>query len=915
MTTGVRASAIQRVFWLAHQLGSGATHHTMFWLRLTGNLDVTALRRAYGDLLSQHRVLRVIFEEVDGDLFQRPVEPPASTMIEVANCPSSQAAELAMHSLASRPFAPTTAAPVRAQLLRVGPTEHIFVMALHHLVIDRTSVSVIVDDLARFYAARQAGQPAPTRSVAIDYLDFARGEQAEIARVQPEASTHWKTVLAGGVDRIILPTCPRPARSDSTLGHFERVLSADVRARLSALARRHRVSMYAVLMAGFRAVLARYGNLGPAAIFSPINLRPDRTATVGPYINLVPVVASVSAEETFAGLLATLRRELRAVLRFAAIPAQMITEFGGIGPLERQVALDYTTRGAAKVAFGGLSAEVGSSGAQSAEVDLRIEVDDDFQTLRLRCHYATAALEAPATQRMIEHLATILIAAADDEYRRIRDLPLSAAGEQLSVADIEPTIGPSFLSQFSAMADACPDRLAVVCGEEYLTYGQLSERASQIASAIRSRGYGPNSIVGVCLDRGVNLLAAFLGVMRAGAVYLPLDPLNPVERLHHMVADSGAAIVLTTSDVCCDWPVPAFTMADLPGCSGPTTSPVDCDAAYMIYTSGSTGRPKAAVMEHRNLTHLVQLQRRMFGSALPCRVAQLAACAFDASVWEFVLALAHGGTLVVPRADELTGARLAAFLRTQHIGLATLTPTVMATLPPTTDLPSLAVLVSAGEAARPMQATIWAGGRRFVNAYGPTETTVCAGAHEINTTDLTTIPIGRPGTGTSWCVTDRWARPLPVGVPGELYVGGGGVGRGYPGQPDLTASRFVPDPFGKAGARMYRTGDLVRMNENGAVEFLGRIDNQVKIRGHRVEPEEVQACLAGHPDVADIAVVAVPRPGNTGGEPDLALVAYVVPVEQLDERALRLFGRERLPGFLVPSVFLTMPALPKNVNG
>jgi len=475
---------------------------------------------------------------------------------------------------------------------------------------------------------------------------------------------------------------------------------------------------------------------------------------------------------------------------------------------------------------------------------------------------------------------------------------------------------------FEAEVQRHPEAPALRFGDEVLTYHQLNQRANQLARYLRKQGVNAETLVGICMERSLEMVIAMLGVLKAGGAFVPIDPAYPAERVAYMIADSGIAVLLTqqallaqlpphSATLVCldrDWPLIAREAHDnLPHRTTPE------NLAYVVYTSGSTGKPKGTMLAHRGLCNLAAAQRQAFRIGENSRILQFSSLSFDASVWETVMALLNGAELCLASREMLaTGQGLLEVLRRDEITTVTLPPSVLAVMPDD-PLPHLHTLITAGEKCTAELVERWGKGRRYFNAYGPTETTVCAAMLEVREHYPQGPPIGRPLPNFQLYVLDAHLQPVPVGVPGELCVGGVGLARGYLNRPDLTAEKFVPDPFsGRHASRLYRTGDLVRYLPDGNIEFLGRIDAQVKVRGFRIELGEIEAVLSAHPAVRDVAVIV-----RDDLAQDQRLVAYLVTHagEELSAAEWRRHCRAHLPEYMVPAVFVTLPAMPLSPSG
>jgi len=576
----------------------------------------------------------------------------------------------------------------------------------------------------------------------------------------------------------------------------------------------------------------------------------------------------------------------------------------------------------------GLSASPVEAESGTAKFDLTLSIADRLDGMDGYIEYNTDLFDETTIERMIGHLQTLLHAIAADPAQHLSALPLLTPNERRQLLfDWNATAAPFPQDRcihhlFEARAQTQPSTLALTFKDTELTYHQLNRRANQLAHHLQKLGVGPETVVGLCAERFPDMVVAILAILKAGGAYLPLDPTYPPERLAFMLHDSQTPLLLTQQRlidalplhhphiVCLDtdWPAIARQPDHNPA------SPVTPDhLAYVIYTSGSTGQPKGTMLQHRGLCNLTTVQRQTFHIDPHSRILQFSAFSYDASVWETFMALANGATLCLARAEVVaSGPALVHLLRDRRVTNITLPPSILSLLPPQ-DLPALQTVISAGEACTPDLVAQWAPGRYFFNAYGPTETTVCPSMYRCDENDPLPPPIGRPIANAQLYVLDPNLQPVPVGVPGELHVGGVGLARGYLNRPALTAANFIPHPFSShPGDRLYKTGDLVRYRPDGNLEFLGRIDHLVKVRGFRIELGEIETALVGHPDVRDgVVVVRQDTPG------DKRLVAYLLPATSPGPGVgeLRTYLRQTLPEYMVPSAFVTLDTFPLSPSG
>ncbi|HEV2734721.1 MAG TPA: amino acid adenylation domain-containing protein, partial [Longimicrobiaceae bacterium] len=575
-----------------------------------------------------------------------------------------------------------------------------------------------------------------------------------------------------------------------------------------------------------------------------------------------------------------------------------------------------------------------------AKFDLSLGLAAGFDGLRGGLTYSTDLWEAATMQRLLGHFGRVMEQTAADPDVRISQVTLLDEAERRQVVEewnrtaVESPTGACIHELVAAQAERTPEALAVVSGEDALTYAELDARANRLARRLAGLGAGPEVRVGICLERSAGMVVAMLAVLKSGAAYLPLDPAYPADRLAYMLADSGARVLVTLASLRGLLPADGVKMVLVDGdgstedevrstlhgdaedeplshsrTSALSHSPSPDHAAYVIYTSGSTGRPKGVVVTHANAASLLPRAVQTFGAEPGSAVLQTASMSFDASLLEVFVALLSGAALhVADRETVLAPERLAALLREREIGVWVSTPALLDSLPET-DFPALRTLSTGGERCPAETAARWSRGRRLVNMYGPTETTIYATAHECAPSVVEAPPIGRPVEGARAYVLDAWGEPAPIGVPGELYVGGAGVARGYLDRPGLTAERFLPDPFpGAGGSRTYRTGDRARWRGDGTLEYLGRLDAQGKARGFRIELGEIEGALRRSEGVADCVVVA--REDVPG---EKRLVAYVV--GGVEAGGLREHLRRELPEYMVPAAFVALDVLPLTPSG
>ncbi|MCY1045883.1 amino acid adenylation domain-containing protein [Corallococcus sp. bb12-1] len=934
-------SFAQQRLWFLDQMQSGSAFYNMpAVLRLTGTLDPKTVQRCLEELLRRHEILRTTFQMSGQAPVQRiaPEAIPAMEFIDLRELPAERREEEARRLAeeeAQRPFTLSTGPLFRGALLRLGEDEHLLLLTLHHIVADGWSLSVLVREVAELYRAFSANRPSPLPRLPVQYGDYARWQREWLSGpVLERQRDYWKQRLSGAPAFLDLPTdFPRPP-VQRFLGHTHQglLLPEDAAAKLRELCRRESVTPFMALMAAFQVLLHRTTGETDIIFGTDIANR-NHSGTeglIGFFVNQLVMRGDLGGDPSFRALLAQARREALAAYAHQDLPFEDLVK--ALNP-ERdlaysplfQVKLILQNAPSSDLELPGLKLREESSSTGAAKFDMTWVVTDTARGLECLCEYSTDLYTQATIDRMMGHLREVLLGALARPEERISRLPLLSAQERQQVLrawnDTASPLPEVLLAHqlFEAQAARTPDAVAVSFEARQLTYRELDARANQLAWYLKERGVGPESRVGLCVERSLDMVVGILGILKAGGAWLPLDPTYPVERLGLMMQDASIPVLVTQEHladelpslgllVCLDseWPRIARKPVTPPAVE---LSPENL--AYIIFTSGSTGRPKGTLLSHRGLCNTALAAGRGHRLHPASRVLQFAAFGFDASVCEIFSTLLAGARLcLASRDDIMPGPPLQALLASQAITSVTLTPSVLARLEPT-GLPALETLISAGETCTPELARRWVGTRHFINAYGPTEVTVCASLEDHVDPD-------RPGIGKAWpnvrlYVLDARMQPLPVGVPGELYIAGVGVARGYLDRPELTAERFVPEPFGTVpGARMYRTGDRVRLRADGSLEFLGRLDQQVKLRGFRIELEEIEAALAERPEVGAVAVVL--REESPGRK---QIVAYVVPEEGMrpEPESLRNALASRLPEYMVPSAFVMLQALPLTAHG
>ncbi|WP_062218182.1 non-ribosomal peptide synthetase [Streptomyces sp. NBRC 109706] len=933
-------SAGQQRLWYLHQLGAGATAYNVpFALRLTGALDVPALRLALADLTARHEPLRTLFPEHDGTPTQRVLPPPATP----AALPLTDTDEHGLRALLdgdrTHRFDLAARPPLRAALYRLGPNDHVLSLVFHHIVVDGWSEPVLWRDLATAYAARRTGTAPAWSPLPVQYADYTlwQRETLETADTPGSAAArglaYWRETLAGLPARLALPAeRPRSGPPDHEGGHVVTRCAPEVYDRLTRLARSSGATTFMVLHTAVATLLDRLGAGTDIPVGTVVAGRGHEALDdlVGFLVNTLVLRVDTSGAPTFRALLERVADTDRAAFAHQDVPFERVVREVNPGrsaaanPIFR-VMLSLASEPAGPPQLPGLRGAFLETHADGTKFDLTITFverrspRDESRWLDCVLGYRTQLFDRDAVRRLGTSLIRVLEQATARPDLPIRRITLLPPGEALLLRRWNatdrplPTTTPAEL--FDEQATRTPRAVAVRTAGEELTYAELRLRAERLADRLAAAGAGPERFVAIRLPRGTDLVIAVLAVLKAGAAYLPIDPGYPAARAARMLDEVRPVLVLEDAPDDPARPPAAPRKPRHPAHAAHQDHP-----AYAIYTSGSTGRPKGVVVTRRGLTNQLLWQRRSRLLGPGDVMLAHSSIGFDASVWEIWAALTSGATLAIAP-DEVSGRvdLLVSHLTEQGVTHGLFVPSLLAAMTPLLDAADrerLTVL-SGGEA---LPAPLARAYRRIVNLYGPTEATVLATTWQgtVPERDGGHVPLGRPVANTRAHVLDAALRPVPVGVAGELYLAGAQITRGYVNRPGLTAERFLADPHGPPGTRMYRTGDLARWRDDGVLEFLGRADDQVKIRGFRVEPGEIAAEIATADDVAQ--AVVVPREAGAG---DTRLAAYVVPAPAADgapgnpltAEALRRRLTGALPHHLVPADITLLPRLPLLPNG
>ncbi|KFU82304.1 non-ribosomal peptide synthase domain TIGR01720/amino acid adenylation domain-containing protein [Amycolatopsis lurida] len=892
-------SAAQRSLWLVDRMEANAVAYNFpLSFRLRGDLDVEALRAALGDVLGRHEVLRTILAEHDGEPYQRVLDAP-EIPFAVEECDEDRlTARIA--ELSRTPFDLATEIPVRLRVLRLGDGDQVISLVLHHSATDEWSDRPFLDDLTSAYRARQAGEAPVWTDLPVQYADFALWQKDFLEQRGAAQVAYWAESLRGAPDELPLPLDrPRPLQPTGKGGKVKSPLSQDLSAAVRDLAAKAGASPFMVLQAAVAALLHRTGAGDDIPLGAPIAGRTDAALDdlVGFFVNTLVLRTDLSGEPTFAALLDRVREADLAAFSHGDLPFERVVEelnpprVPGRNPLF-QVMVGYHRQSDAHDVLG-LPAEWFEMDTGMAKFDLHFTMVDDGTTATLMLEYAEDLADATTADRLLARLTSLLQQVTAEPERPVAALDILVGDELARVTEWNRTArevpAATLPELFEAQVARTPDATAVVFEGAELSYAEFDARANRLARWLVEQGVSAESVVAVSLPRSLDLVVALYAVHKAGGAYLPVDRDYPADRIAFMLEDAAPAVVLD------ELPVLDGYSGESLGRVGDPSSP-----AYVIYTSGSTGRPKGVVVPHQGIVNRLLWMQDEYGLTADDRVLQKTPSSFDVSVWEFFWPLITGATLVVAKPEgHKDPAYLAELIRTAGITTVHFVPSMLALFLETATCAGLRRVICSGEAL-PSELAARVDVPLY-NLYGPTEASVDVTAWQAGAETTPSVPIGRPVWNTRTYVLDARLNPVPPGVPGELYLAGVQLARGYLARPGLTAERFVADPFDGPGERMYRTGDLARWSDDGVLEFLGRVDDQVKIRGFRVELGEVEAALTAFESVTRAVVVAR----------EDRLVAYVVGSAD----GLRESLAAKLPEHMVPSAFVVLDEIPLTPNG
>ncbi len=942
----------QQAMWFQHQLNPSSIYNQVYAVRLKQPIDSEVLEQSLEKMSRRHEALRTNFSTENGKPVQIVHDEPQKILHEIdARHMSEEDFRHIFKAESKRAFDLEKDPLTHITLFHMPDGTQVFLYVAHHIISDMWSLAIFMKELNDIYSAGGDPELPP---IPHKYSDYVRDMKQMLAG--KEGRDHldfWEEELEGELPVLNLPTDkPRPAVQTYS-GLTETLqIDAETTKKLGHIADKNGTTLYALLLAIFKVLLFRYTEQKDIIIGTPTTGRtnPDYAPILGYFVNPAAVRSTLNPEMTFDSYLEKIRDKVINILAHQDYPFNLLVEklhprrdpsrtpvFQVMFVYQKAYLLHDSGMSGLAVAEDGGQMKLGDIDLESVSIEDRVvpfdltmlmaELDDG---LGASLQYNTDLFTQSTAKSILEHYAMLARAIADDPQKPVYSYPLLKEEESARLlkewndSRIESDLSQPVHRLFEQIAKEMPDKEALVYNGHSLSYKELNENANRLARILQSHSIGPDNIVGISLKRSPQMITAVLAVLKSGAAYLPLDPEYPSERLHFMLQDSGASLLLTSSELKNQFPdtgsMPVLSMDRIESIIGQQekenlqTAVHDGNLVYVIYTSGSTGRPKGVMLSHRGLNNLVNAQVKEFRITEETRLMQFASLSFDAAASEIFTTLLSGATLVLADTETLkSGPDLVKFINEKRISTATIPPSVLRVLSPQ-GLDTLQNVISAGESLAVDVAQKWLeGGRHLINAYGPTEATICASCYQVqpDADHSSTMPIGGPIDNVRLYVLDSHMNPVPAGIPGELYIAGAGLARGYLQRPAMTAEKFVPDPFSdEAGARLYRSGDLVRWLRDGNLEFIDRIDQQVKVRGFRIELGEIEAVLKEMEGVRDCIVVA-------RGRGDKRLTAYIISQEgtELKQDDLKYALHHKLPDYMVPAAFMLLEEFPLTRNG
>ncbi|MCF3572346.1 amino acid adenylation domain-containing protein [Planktothrix agardhii 1806] len=933
--------AQQRLWFLGKMEPSNASYNMSMGLQLEGKLDVNALSESLAYVINRHESLRMYFPTMEGQPQIRIKKIENFNVLSIQDLSNldqltqSVTVETLINNNVQEPFNLNTGPLFKAKLLQLKDNQFILLLNMHHISSDGWSMGIFIRELRHAYLAFSQGQKPSLEPLPIQYSDFATWQrnwlQGEVLETQ---INYWKKQLKDAPQRLELPADhPRPPIQSYRGSHYSQTLTPELTQQLNSLSQQQGVSLYMLLLAVFNLLLSRYSRQNDICIGSPIANRPHRQTEglIGFFANTLVLRNQIKSEQSFQEFLQQTRQTCLEAYHYQDIPFEFLVE--QLKPVRSlsynpifQVMFTVENNDSEALNLPGLKIEWLDSSYPFAKFDLSLLALESDGQLNCTWEYATDLFETITIQRMAEHWEVLLQQIVTNPQQKISNLSWLTKADQKQLelwnqTNTNYSQDKTLVDLFEEQVKSYPNNIALVFEEQSLTYQELNQKANQLAHFLHQNyQIKPDTLIGICVERSLDMAIALLGVLKAGAAYVPVDPSYPEERIKYILENSKISLLLTQSFI--NDKLSGFfseLSAQLINLDRLNFESFPChnlalqskpnNLAYVIYTSGSTGQPKGVMVEHKGLYNLALTEIETFGVHPSSRVLQFASFSFDAFIWEVFMAWGGGATLYLGNKDNLMpGLPLVERLRDDAITHITLPPSALAVLP-WENLPSLQTIIVAGEACSPELVKKWSQGRNFFNGYGPTEGSVCATIAKY-TSFNEKITIGRPIPNVQVYILDPHLQPVPIGVPGELHIGGAGLARGYLDRPDLTDEKFIEvNLFGKI-ERIYKTGDLAKWGDDGNLEFLGRIDHQIKLRGFRIELGEIESVLLEHPAVKE-AIVNLHKTEN-----NQQLVAYVTG-ELIDDlsQQLKQHLKTYLPDYMIPSQIIRLDEFPLTPNG
>ncbi|MGN7996499.1 non-ribosomal peptide synthase/polyketide synthase [Chitinophaga sp. 22308] len=936
----VPLSFSQERLWFIDQMEGSVHYHVPTVLRLKGNLQPQVLENAFQTIVDRHEVLRTVMEQEDGQAFQR-VKPAGNWCLDRISRPAYLNDKEALHEEIARlvaiPFDLQHDHMLRVHLISLSEQEHLIVVILHHIASDGWSNTILVDELMELYAAGVEARAPQLKALPVQYADYALWQRNYLSGdVLEEQLGYWKRQL-NDVAPLQLPTdFTRPAVQSTRGARFWFMLDEELTGNIRTLCHEEGVTLFMALLAAYNVLLHRYSGQDDICVGSPVAGRTQHESEglIGLFINTIALRADLRDNPVFSSFLQQVKASTLGAFTHQEVPFEKIVDAVvkdrdvSRTPLFQAAFVLQNAPAIPEFKLQDVQFTIEDIPYTTTKVDLNFTLEEVGGELRGCVEYCADLFREDTIQRMARHFEQLLRTAVATPQASIGSMAMLNSAEETTLlhtfnaSAVDYPLNNTIIDQLKMQVGLQPEATALIFAGQHLSYRELDERAAQVAHYLRSKGVINRSLVPVCLERSLEMIISILGILKAGAAYVPIDPEYPADRISYMLADTGAD-VMVSSYSCAEKlrvanPDATIVLVDedaaaISNCpvTEPAKLPAPEDLAYVIYTSGSTGKPKGVMLEHRGVVNLALSQRDALWLKPGMRSLQFASFGFDASCYEIFNTLLSGGILVLPRKEDLLSAdSFAELVNTQQVDLVTLPPSYQHIIKDV--LGPVKTIVSAGEPLNREDGKFLQGkGIRLINAYGPTENTVCTTLTDQPIREDNVVTIGKPIANVNVYILDRYGALCPIGVTGEMCIGGANLARGYLHRETLTREKFIPHPFSTApGARLYRTGDTARWLADGNIEYIGRIDHQVKIRGFRIELGEIETVLQECALVNEAVVLA-----RADGADNKRLVGYIVPQGDFDKEGILSYLKEKLPEYMVPALLIPMEQLPVTASG